>query len=117
MRSKGQTMGERIKLTSGDGFVFNAYQAAPAGTVKGAVVVIHEVWGLNNFVRTEVERYAAAGYLAIAPALMDRVELGYESEDYGPTGFARIGELMKNFDQSNTLIDIEAAVKAVAGAG
>jgi len=110
-------MGERIKLTSSDGFVFNAYQAAPTGTPKGAVVLIHEVWGLNNFVRTEVDRYAAEGYLTIAPALMDRVELGYESEDYGPTGFARIGELMKNFNQSNVLTDVEAAVKAVAGAG
>jgi carboxymethylenebutenolidase len=117
MRSKGQTMGERIKLTSGDGFVFNAYRAAPAGTPKGAVVVIHEVWGLNNFVRTEVDRYAAAGYLTIAPALMDRVELGYESEDYGPTGFARIGDLMKSFNHATALPDVEAAVKAVAGAG
>lgn len=110
-------MGERIKLTSDDGFVFNAYRAVPAGAAKGAVVVIHEVWGLNNFVRTEVERYAKEGYVAIAPALMDRVDMGYESEDYGPTGFARIGELMKAFDQATALPDVAAAVKAVADAG
>ncbi|HTN63130.1 MAG TPA: dienelactone hydrolase family protein, partial [Devosia sp.] len=59
----------------------------------------------------------AAGYLTIAPALFDRVELGYESEDYSPTGFAKIGELMKNFDRALVLRDVEPAIKAVAHAG
>jgi carboxymethylenebutenolidase len=110
-------LGERIKLTAKDGFVLNAYKAAPAGTPKGGVVVIQEVWGLNNWIRSEVDRYAAAGYLAIAPAMMDRVELGYESEDYGPTGFAKIGELMKQFNPATALNDVEAAVKEVTSAG
>jgi carboxymethylenebutenolidase len=110
-------VGERIKLTTSDGFTFNAYKAVPAGTPKGAVVVLQEVWGLNRWIRSEVDRYAAEGYVAIAPAMMDRIELGYESEDYGPTGFARIGELMKVFNQATALFDVEAAIKEVAGAG
>lgn len=110
-------MGERIKLTAGDGFTLNAYKAAPAGKPKGAVVVIQEVWGLNRWIRREVDRYAAAGYVAIAPAMFDRVELGYESEDYGPTGFARIGELLKAFNHGTALTDVEAAIKDVASTG
>ncbi|HTN64139.1 MAG TPA: dienelactone hydrolase family protein [Devosia sp.] len=110
-------MGERIKLTAADGFTFNAYRAAPTGVAKGAVVLIQEVWGLNHFIRSDVDRYAAAGYLTIAPALFDRVELGYESEDYSPTGFAKIGELMKNFDRALVLRDVEPAITAVAHAG
>ena len=110
-------MGERIKLTASDGFVFNAYKAAPAGVPKAAVLVMQEVWGLNRWLRSEVDRYAAAGYLAIAPAMQDRVELGYESEDYGPTGFAKIGELMKAFNPETALLDMQAAIKHVAGAG
>ncbi|MEO5806221.1 dienelactone hydrolase family protein [Devosia sp.] len=110
-------MGDRIKLTSSDGFTFNAYRTTPAGKPKGAVVVIQEVWGLNNFVRAEVDRYATEGYVAIAPALFDRVELGYESQDYGPTGFAHIGELMQNFSHDTARLDVEAAVKAVADVG
>jgi carboxymethylenebutenolidase len=47
---------------------------------------------------------------------MDRVELGYESEDYGQSGFAKIGELMKAFNQQTAILDVEAAVKEVAGA-
>lgn len=110
-------MGERIKLTASDGFNFNAYRAAPSGAAKGAVVLIHEVWGLNNFVRSEVDRYASEGYACIAPALMDRIELGYESEDYGPSGFARVGDLMKGFDPLSVLSDVQAAVQALASAG
>jgi carboxymethylenebutenolidase len=110
-------LGERIKLTAGDGFTLNAYKAAPAGKPKGAVVVIQEVWGLNRWIRSEVDRYAAAGYVAIAPAMFDRIELGYESEDYGPTGFARIGELMKAFNHGTALTDVAAAIKDVASTG
>lgn len=110
-------MGERIRLTASDGFTLNAYRAEPSRPAKAAVVVIQEVWGLNRWIRSEVERYAAEGYTAIAPAIMDRVELGYESEDYGPSGFARIGELMKAFRPATLLPDVEAAVKNVAQAG
>ena len=110
-------MGERIKLTAADGFTFNAYRAEPSRPAKAAVVVIQEVWGLNRWVRSEVERYAAEGYVAIAPAIMDRVELGYESEDYGQSGFAKIGALMKAFKQETPLPDVEAAVKNVAATG
>src|SRR6202043_4124861 len=90
-------VGERVKLKAGDGFVLNAYKAAPLGKPKGGVVLIQEVWGLNRWIRSEVDRYASEGYLTVAPAMMDRVELDYESEDYGQSGFAKIGELMKDF--------------------
>ena len=73
-------MGDRIKLTATDGFTFNAYRAMPAGTARGGVVVIQEVWGLNGFVRDVVDRFARHGYFAVAPAMFDRVDMGYESE-------------------------------------
>jgi carboxymethylenebutenolidase len=110
-------LGERIKLTTSDGFTFNGYKAAPSGKAKGGVVLVQEVWGTNRWIQSEVERYAAAGYVCVAPALTDRVEMGYESEDYGQTGFARIGELMKTFDREKAVFDIEPAVKAAAEGG
>ena len=107
-------MGERIKLKAGDGFVLNAYRAAPPGKPKAGVVLIQEVWGLNRWIRSEVDRYASEGYLTVAPAMMDRVELGYESEDYGQSGFAKIGDLMKNFKPEAAMLDVSAAVAEVA---
>ncbi|MDR3475447.1 MAG: dienelactone hydrolase family protein [Devosia sp.] len=110
-------MGERIKLTTGDGFSLNAYRAAPSGKAKGGVVLLQEVWGLNHWIRSEVDRYAAEGYLCVAPATMDRMEYGFESENYGSDHFAKVGELMKAFDPAKCLLDIEAAVQAAAPAG
>ena len=110
-------MGERIKLTASDGFVLNAYRAVPEGKVRGGVVVIQEVWGLNNWVRSVVDRFARHGYLAVAPAMFDRAEPGFESENYGPDHFPLVGELMKKFSNDAALLDIAAAVKSASEGG
>lgn len=110
-------MGERIKLTASDGFTFNAYRAAPEGRPRGGVVVIQEVWGVNNWIRSVADRYARHGFLAVAPAMFDRVDMGYESENYGQDQFVVIGEMMKKFDNDSAILDAEAAIKAAAAAG
>ena len=110
-------MGERIKLTASDGFAFNAYRAVPEGTPRGGVVLIQEVWGLNRWIRSVADRWAQHGYLTIAPAMFDRVEYGYESDNYGPDQFVIIGELMKKFDMQTAMLDVNAAIKAAAEGG
>ena len=110
-------MGERIKLRAADGFDLNAYQARPAGQARGGVVVIQEVWGLNHWIRSVVDRYAEAGYLAVAPAMFDRIDYGYESDNYGPEQFVVIGEMMKKFNMETAILDVGAAVQAAAVAG
>ena len=110
-------MGERIKLTASDGFIFNAYTATPEGKPRGGVVVIQEVWGLNRWVREVVDRFARHGYLTVAPAMFDRVQMGYESDNYTPDQFQVIGELMKKFDHKTALVDVEAAVQAASAGG
>ena len=78
-------MGHWMDLTSVDGFVFPAWVARPAGTPRGAVVVLQEIFGVNAHIRDVAERYAAAGYLAVAPATFARVQpgidLGYSDAD------------------------------------
>jgi len=110
-------MGERITLTASDGFTLNAYRAAPDGPPRGGVVVIQEVWGLNNWVRSVVDRYARHGYLAVAPAMFDRVEFGYESESYTPEQFEVIGGLLKKFNHQTALLDVAAAIEAAKAGG
>ncbi|MDO8374561.1 MAG: dienelactone hydrolase family protein, partial [Polaromonas sp.] len=78
-------MGTFIDLTSADGFVFPAYVAEPAGTPKAAVVVVQEIFGVNSHIRSVADGYAAAGYLAVAPATFHRVrpgvDIGYTDAD------------------------------------
>ena len=64
----------QIQLTATDGFTLGAYEAKPASAAKGGVVVIQEIFGVNQHIQEVVEGYAEAGYAAIAPQIFDRVE-------------------------------------------
>ncbi|HUO12115.1 MAG TPA: dienelactone hydrolase family protein [Caulobacteraceae bacterium] len=72
-------MGEMIKIrsTAADGFEFPAYHAAPSGERKGGVIVIQEIFGIDEHVRRDVDRWASLGYEAVAPALYERREPGF----------------------------------------
>ncbi len=79
------TTGEFVRLTARDGFTLNAWRAAPAGTPRGGVVVLQEIFGLNAHIRSVADRFAAEGYLAIArhssTACGRGSKLGYTPED------------------------------------
>lgn len=109
-------MSQTIKLTAADGVTIDAYRADPAGTPRGGLVVLQEIFGVNPHIRRVADGFAAEGYLVIAPALFDRVkpgvELGYTQEGMS----AGIG-LMGQVDQEKALLDVAAAVKAAAAGG
>lgn len=110
-------MGSTISLTSADGFTLSAYQATPDGTPKGGVVVIQEIFGVNSHIRSVADRYAANGYLAVAPGLFDRIEpgieLGYDEADIGKGIELARGKT----DMDAAVADVRAAAAAVASAG
>lgn len=62
-----------IKL--GPNMDLNAYLAKPEGEIKGAVIVIHEVWGLDDHIKSVAERVAMEGYLALAPDLLGNAQI------------------------------------------
>ena len=103
-------MGEHIFVTGKDGFELGAYLARPQGEVKGGVLVIQEIFGVNEHIREVANGYASEGYLAIAPKIFDRVEkdieLGYEEAD-----MERGIELaFQKLEMNTTLSDLQAAV-------
>jgi carboxymethylenebutenolidase len=61
---------------------FEAYIAEPTGTPRGALIVIHEVWGLVDNIKDIANRFAAEGYLVLAPDLLSSVgidaHIGFE---------------------------------------
>ncbi|MDM0046845.1 dienelactone hydrolase family protein [Variovorax dokdonensis] len=112
-------MGQFIELTAKDGFAFPAYVAEPAGTPKGAVVVIQEIFGVNAHIRSVADGYAAEGYLAVAPATFERVqrgvELGYEEEDR--KAGAALKSQVEALPAPGVMIDLQAAVDYASRAG
>jgi len=105
-----------IALKAADGHTFSAYRADPGGEPKGAVVVVQEVFGVNAHVRKLTDSFAARGYVAIAPALFDRVKTGV-ALGYDEAGLAEGLELMKQVGPQAPLDDIQATVDAVKSAG
>ena len=61
-------MGSRIELSASDGHTFSAYRADPAGDARGGIVIVQEVFGVNDHVRGVCDGYAGDGYAVIAPA-------------------------------------------------
>ncbi|GLS85929.1 carboxymethylenebutenolidase [Cypionkella aquatica] len=112
----GYNMGETVRLTASDGFSCDAYVARPAGAPKGGIVVVQEIFGVNAHIRSVADRYAALGYLAIAPALFDRAEPGFQS-GYQPEDMPRAYEMMGKVSSGPALLDIAAAIGFAAEAG
>jgi carboxymethylenebutenolidase len=65
-------MATTIELDDGD---FTAYVATPTGPVRGGLVVVHEIWGLHDHITDVADRFAAEGYLVVAPDLLSHVGL------------------------------------------
>ena len=72
-------MAETIKIAGADGFEFSAYHEPSFTPRKGGVVVIQEIFGIDQHVRADVERWAKMGYEAVAPALFDRRERDFHA--------------------------------------
>ena len=110
-------MGKQIKLEGADGFRASAYSAEPDGPVRGGVVVIQEIFGVNAHIREVADGYARAGYLAIAPALFDRVERGVEL-GYDAAGMeAGIALARGKLDIADAMTDLAAAIEEASKAG
>ncbi len=103
-------MSETVKLHSADGFEFSAYVAQPAGTPKAAIVIVQEIFGVNHHIRAVTDRYAAEGYLAIAPAIFDRYQEGFEV-GYDPAGIEQAMAILSKLNMDWTKADVLAAVE------
>ena len=109
-------MGQTINLTASDGFTLSAYRADPAGTPKGGIVVIQEIFGLNGHVRDVCDRFAAQGYVAIAPALFDRLKPGIEL-GYDEAGLKEGFGYMQQVGNDTPILDIQAAADELKKTG
>ena len=112
-------MGEHINLNTAGTQCIGAYVAKPNGKSKGGMVVVQEIFGVNAHIRSVADRYAAAGYLAIAPATFDRVEKNVDL-GYGPEDMKRGSALkaaVEALPAPGALQDVQAAVDWAAKAG
>src|SRR3954447_24524657 len=67
-------MGHLVELETTGGTI-PVYRADPQGVPRGGVIVIHEIWGLVDHIRDIADRFAAEGYLAVAPDILSSAGL------------------------------------------
>ncbi len=110
-------MGEFTTLMARDGHQFQAYLAAPPGKkARGSVVVIQEIFGVNQHIRAVTDGFAAEGYTAIAPCMFDRIRRGIEL-GYSPAEIDEGRGYMQELKAEQTLKDLAAAIAVVKHAG
>jgi carboxymethylenebutenolidase len=109
-------MGQTIRLKASDGHELGAYEAAPEGEHRGGLVVIQEIFGVNEHIRAVTDGWAAEGYYCIAPAIFDRGEPGFE-RGYKPDDVEAGRGLAGKIGLDAMLLDVEAARGAAASAG
>src|ERR1700761_1425426 len=105
-------MSETQRLTASDSHQLDAYVARPTGQPIAGLVVIQEIFGVNQHIRSVADGYARDGFLVAAPALFDRVERGVELPYDGPE--AKKGmEIRQKLTIDDAMKDVDAALQFV----
>jgi carboxymethylenebutenolidase len=101
--------GKDIKIKGADG-EFGGYLASPASGQGPGVVVIQEIFGVNDWVRQVCDAHAAKGRFALAPDLFWRMEPGVQLTDKSEEHWKRAFAFMQQFDQDKGVQDIQTAI-------
>ncbi len=102
-------MGEWVQVQGPDG-AFKAYVARPAGTPRGAVVAIQEIFGVNAVMRGKADWLAREGFLAIAPDLFWRIKPGIDLTDQTEAEWKQAIDYMNQLDKNASVTDIQATL-------
>ncbi len=99
-----------------DGFEFTALHASPQTTRKGGIIVLQEVFGLDDAVRQDVARWAGLGYEVIAPSLFDRQQRGFVAGHDAEGLEIGLRYMAANGDE-NPIADVQACIDALKDKG
>lgn len=105
-------MGERISISTPDGD-FSAYVARPQAAKAPAVVVIQEIFGVNQVMRDITDGLATEGFLAICPDLFWRIEPGVDITDKSKAEWDKAFALYNAFDVDQGVRDIQATIRTI----
>ena len=100
-----------VKASDGSGS-FSAYLLQPKNTPAGAVVLIQEIFGVNQAMRDIAAWVADLGFIAVCPDLFWRIEPGIDITDKTEAEWKKAFELFNAFDQAKGIEDLKATVAA-----
>lgn len=106
-------MASYVTIESRDGGHFSAYQSLPVHPNGGALVILHEIFGVNANIRSIVDGFADIGFVAIAPDLFWRQQAGLDLDPASEEDRARALRLLEGLDEERAVEDIEVAIEHV----
>jgi carboxymethylenebutenolidase len=92
-----------------------AYVARPAGVAKAAIIVIPEIFGVNPGIRQKADKWAAEGYLAVAPDIFWRFAPGAELNPDVEAELQQAFGYFQQYDAADGVYDIESTIKWIRG--
>jgi carboxymethylenebutenolidase len=104
--------GQRITIAAHDGGSFATYLSLPPSGSGPGLIVLQEIFGVNSHIRSVTDRWAAEGYVAIAPDIFWRVEPGVELP-YNSDGIAKGRAARQKLDLNLTVKDIASTLTAL----
>jgi carboxymethylenebutenolidase len=100
-----------VKITSHDNRQFDAYLALPSSGYGPGVVVLQEIFGVNDYMRQVCDWYAAHGFVALCPDLFWRQAPGIELTDQTEAEWQKAFQLYQGLDVANAVADSGTAVE------
>ena len=102
-----------IRIKSFDGGEIDAYIALPAAGFGPGIVVLQEIFGVNQFMRDVCDWYAVHGFVAICPDLFWRQEAGVQLTDQTEAEVGKAFQLYQGLDIAKAVEDSAAAVDSL----
>ena len=106
-----------VTITTPTGENFSAYEVKPEGTPKAGVVLIQEIFGVNQVMRDLAADFAGQGYHVLVPDLFWRQEPGVDITDKTEAEWQKAFALLNGFDQAKGIGDIQATITHLRGLG
>ena len=108
-------MGGFITLNTEDNYKFRAYVSEPKSNIHGSVIIVQEIFGVNQHIKEVCELYSNNGYFTIAPSLFDRFENDIQLL-YDQKGIEK-GRKLKELSNETALYEINASISHVKAKG
>ncbi len=104
---------EEIMIKAVDGGSFSAYLAKPTVEPAPGLILIQEIFGINQVMRNLADSYAEAGYLVIVPDLFWRQEPGIQLSDQSEAEWQQALELYEGFSEDKGIDDLVITLNTI----
>ena len=104
---------QEIAIASLDGGSFSGYLATPTAGAGAGMIIIQEIFGVNQVMRRLADAYAAAGYVALVPDLFWRQQPQVQLDDHSDEDWNKALQLFQGFDEDKGVEDLIATLNTL----